>query len=170
MLLFEFAPRECFQLLTAQDGSAPALSAAQLQSVINALTHIFRSAQAAKAVALHPSPSLSPGAQAVLSGAWDALTSDGVLVRRAQKNRAGPAATGAQTTLQVGKLLSMDWRLGLGVASSACADLAAPYVTLQLKIADAFGTVSVKTMELSVAQFTEFSKDVHAMAARLELV
>jgi hypothetical protein len=78
---------------------------------------------------------------------------DGVLVRRAQKNRAGPVAGGASRTLQVGKLVDFNWRLGVGVASSACTDLAAPFVTIQLTIADSFGKVSVKTMELTTSQF-----------------
>jgi hypothetical protein len=78
--------------------------------------------------------SLSASLIPLFSDAWSALTNEGVLVKKAQKNRSGPSATSA-ASLQVGKLLAMDWRLGLGVASDHCAELGAPFVTLQLKVA-----------------------------------
>ncbi len=163
---------DAYLALLAAD--APAVTRAQLQSAINALTHVFRAAQRDKVAALNASleadSTLSPAAVALLADAWAALSQEGVLVRRAQKNRAGAANTAAVRTLQVGKLVSIDWRLGCGVASSACADLAAPFVTLQLTVADSFGATSVKTMELSIAQFQRVAKDFRDIAARLDSV
>ncbi|KAJ8297949.1 hypothetical protein KUTeg_024480 [Tegillarca granosa] len=70
----------------------------------------------------------------------------------------------------VGQLVDMQWKLGVGVSSDSCKNLNSPYVTMQVKVADPSGKLSTHTFEMTVMQFQDFSKQMKEMANVLETV
>jgi hypothetical protein len=64
------------------------------------------------------------------------------------------AATPAETrTLNIGQLVSMDWKLGVAVQSSNCKALRVPYVSIVMRISDQEGNTKCCPMELTVPEF-----------------
>lgn len=55
--------------------------------------------------------------------------------------------------LSLRKVVSMDWKLGAAMSSSACKSFNCPYVTLQLGLAESGGTVKQHTIEMTIPQF-----------------
>ena len=51
------------------------------------------------------------------------------------------------------QLVSMDWKLGVAMSSSSCRSLSSPYVTLQLRIAEAGGNIRLQTVEMTIPEF-----------------
>ena len=51
------------------------------------------------------------------------------------------------------QLVSMDWQLGVAMSSSSCRSLHSPYLTLQLKVADAAGKVQQHTLQMTIPEF-----------------
>lgn len=71
-------------------------------------------------------------------------------------------------TLSIGKLVSMETKLGVAVSSDSCKRLNTPFVTLLLKIEDAGGVVTSHSVELSLAQFQTFSKSIKEIDALMK--
>jgi hypothetical protein len=55
--------------------------------------------------------------------------------------------------LSIGKLLSLDWKLGVSVKSNHCDNLAAPFVTIFIKVADGNDKISAHSFELTISEF-----------------
>ena len=51
------------------------------------------------------------------------------------------------------QLVSMDWKLGVAMSSSSCRSLNSPYVSLQLRIAEAGGNIRLQTVEMTIPEF-----------------
>jgi hypothetical protein len=51
------------------------------------------------------------------------------------------------------QVVSVDWKLGAAMSSSACKSFNCPYVTLQLRVAESEGTVKQHTIEMTIPQF-----------------
>ena len=66
------------------------------------------------------------------------------------KQAASPATA---RTLNIGQLVSMDWKLGVAVQSSSCKALRVPYVSLVMRVADQEGNIESHPMELTVPEF-----------------
>ena len=56
----------------------------------------------------------------------------------------------------VGKILSLDWELGVAVQSSKCEGLNAPFVRVKLSVQDPNQAISVHSFELSLLEFKVF--------------
>ncbi|KAH3757067.1 COMM domain containing 6 [Pelomyxa schiedti] len=68
-------------------------------------------------------------------------------------------------TFDVGKLVSMDWKMGVAVTSSRCKRLNAPFVVVQLRTQNASGEVSTNSLEMTIPEFQNFSKRIKEAAA-----
>ncbi|XP_066562669.1 COMM domain-containing protein 6 isoform X2 [Amia ocellicauda] len=72
--------------------------------------------------------------------------------------------------INVGKLVDLQWRLGMAVSSDTCRSLNYPYVSMTLKVADSAGQLSIKSFEMTIPQFQNFFRQFKEMAAVLETV
>ncbi|XP_028291218.1 COMM domain-containing protein 6 isoform X2 [Gouania willdenowi] len=75
-----------------------------------------------------------------------------------------------QGALGIGRIVDMQWKLGMAVSSDTCRNLNSPYVTLQLKIAEPSGFIRQRSFEMSVQQFQNFHQQFKEMAAVMETV
>ncbi|KNC47112.1 COMM domain-containing protein 6 [Thecamonas trahens ATCC 50062] len=66
--------------------------------------------------------------------------------------------------IHVGELLSLDWKVGVSVASSTCSSLNTPFVTLLVRVADADGVITSRACELSIAQFMDVAQNFEDIA------
>ena len=65
--------------------------------------------------------------------------------------------------------MSLDWTIGVSVASSQCDPLLAPFVRLVFKVADANGTAQEpQAVELTYGEFQETKKTFKDVAAMIE--
>jgi len=92
--------------------------------------------------------------------AWQNRTKEGELIR---------LGTEVSSSFSLPRLVSLDWKLGVGVSSSQCKTLQAPFVALNLKTADSNGKVTSHPMELSLKQFEEFKKTFRDVYQQLDL-
>ncbi|XP_077436278.1 COMM domain-containing protein 6 [Vanacampus margaritifer] len=76
----------------------------------------------------------------------------------------------AQDLLSVGRLVDMQWKLGMAVSSDTCRSLNSPFVTILLKIAEPSGQISQKAFEMTVPQFQNFHKQMKELAAVMETI
>ncbi|XP_061164111.1 COMM domain-containing protein 6-like [Saccostrea echinata] len=74
------------------------------------------------------------------------------------------------SALTAGKLIDMKWKLGVAVSSDECKSLNSPCVTMTLKVADSSGKISTHSMEMTISQFQNFSKQMKEMANKMEMV
>lgn len=75
--------------------------------------------------------------------------------------------TDAATALHLGRLVGMDWKLGVGVRSSHCEALRTPFVSIVLRVADTSGRVQFHPLELGLKEFGEFSRNFKQIAKQL---
>jgi hypothetical protein len=57
------------------------------------------------------------------------------------------------SALSIGHLQSLDWKLGVAVASNHCASLNTPYVSLTLRVADPDNHITTHSFDLSLLEF-----------------
>ena len=53
----------------------------------------------------------------------------------------------------VGKLLGLDWKLGVSLSASSCPKLQSPFVTLRIRTRDGNGVLQTKCVELTLDEF-----------------
>jgi len=73
-------------------------------------------------------------------------------------------------TLRVGKLVDIQWKLGMGISSNTCTALKAPFVSMVLSIADQDRQVKKYPLELSIEEFHDFRNTFKQMAIQIEQV
>lgn len=76
-------------------------------------------------------------------------------------------AAEALETLSVGKLVSLETKLGVAIASDSCKRLNTPFLTVLARIEQG-GTVTEHTFEMSIPQFQNFAKNVKEIASLME--
>ncbi|CAG5865822.1 unnamed protein product [Menidia menidia] len=136
-----------------------------LQSIISFLSFTFRSGGKSNLSPDELVTKLEGGSSKwskcclqVLHGVWG---QHGALVHAQQEVR---------TMLSVGKLVDMDWKLGMAVSSDTCRSLNLPYVTLLLKILEPSGQICQRSFEMTIPQFQNFHKEFKEIAAHMETV
>ena len=68
--------------------------------------------------------------------------------------------------LSLGRLVDIDWKVGVSLQSSKCKSLNAPYISIVLRIKnDRNGDISCYPLELSIQEFQEFSASFHSINA-----
>lgn len=73
-------------------------------------------------------------------------------------------------SFDVGQLVDVDYKVGMGVSSSHVKSLDLAFVTLRFVIRDAAGKLQGKTMELSLPEFNAFLQSLRdAQQAMLKL-
>lgn len=70
----------------------------------------------------------------------------------------------------VGKLVDMQWKLGVAVSSDSCKNLNASFVAMTVKVADNTGKLTTHSFEMSIPQFKNLSKQLQDMAKNMEMV
>jgi len=73
-----------------------------------------------------------------------------------------------KTTLNVGKLVSLEWKLGVAISSSQFNSVNAPFVTLLLKVSDNNNAITSHSFELSASEFNDFAKNLNDIQALLK--
>ncbi|XP_065178533.1 COMM domain-containing protein 6-like [Sycon ciliatum] len=132
-----------------------------LQSGVNALTFVFRSAAAGQAspddllAALQASRIWSDASLAAIKKLWHV---QGKLLME---------GSAASKILNVGQLLNIDWKLGMAVSSSSCRGLNTPFVTLLLRVAEPSGNIIERSVEMSVPEFQNFAQEMKSMSGML---
>lgn len=72
-------------------------------------------------------------------------------------------------TLCVGRLVGLETKLGVAVASDSCKRLSAPFVTLLVRIAaDGGDSVEEHAYELTLPQFQSFARQIKDIAGLME--
>ena len=66
---------------------------------------------------------------------------------------ASDSTAALKNVLSIGHLQSMDWKLGVAVASNHCANLSTPYVCITLRVCDPDSNVSTHTFDLTLIEF-----------------
>jgi hypothetical protein len=79
----------------------------------------------------------------------------------------GAANSDAAKVLGLGKFVGMDWKVGVGIQSSNCDNLCAPYVSLVVRMSKS-GIVEAHSMELSMKEFGEFATSVREMSQAMD--
>mmetsp|Transcript_50809 Transcript_50809/g.99604 ORF Transcript_50809/g.99604 Transcript_50809/m.99604 type:complete len:204 (+) Transcript_50809:53-664(+) len=139
----------------------------QVSSAINALTFVFRNLIAAAAAPdaveglLKKHADLSPAVVGVVVEAWTRNSKDGAIVTGAEQ---------LGRTLRLGQLVGFEWKLGVGVSSSNCKALNAPFVSVVLKVSDADGKVDHFPVELQLHEFQDFARTFRDISQQLESV
>ncbi len=92
---------------------------------------------------------------------------------RAARSSAGagadaPTGDDQGRVLSIGSLVSVDWRLGITVQSSADAATEVPFVSLVLKTGDADGRVHGHPLHLSLAEFRVLADSLRDAAACMD--
>jgi hypothetical protein len=145
---------------TALNVHSHVVSQDDMQSALNALHFVFRTALSsaldaeALARALHSASDFSAEAREQIVKVWASEAAG----RKPQTHDAP----------KLGQLVGIDWKLGVGVASSHCAALRAPFVSLRLRIADAQGHVSHQAVEVSLREFRDLLRSFQQMATQLD--
>ena len=70
--------------------------------------------------------------------------------------------------LSVGKLVSLETKLGVAVCSDQCKRMNTPYVTVLARIDDGCGSVRDTTFEMTLAQFQSFAKSFKDIASLMD--
>jgi|EP01047_Picozoa_sp_COSAG01_P067996 hypothetical protein len=78
------------------------------------------------------------------------------------------SAAFASTVMAIPQLAGFDWKLGVSLSSSNCAALSTGFVTIQLHVKEADGSLTPHTMELSLAQFDAFAKSWETVGQLME--
>jgi len=81
-----------------------------------------------------------------------------------------PENSCTQSFRTVGQLVDVQWQVGVATSSSECHSLNSPYVILSLKIGDSNGSVSTKTMEMSIGEFRKFHSQLKEMSSAMSTV
>eukprot|EP00002_Diphylleia_rotans_P008119 TRINITY_DN1783_c0_g1_i1.p1 TRINITY_DN1783_c0_g1~~TRINITY_DN1783_c0_g1_i1.p1 ORF type:complete len:198 (+),score=40.08 TRINITY_DN1783_c0_g1_i1:50-643(+) len=134
------------------------LSGDELQSVINAVTYLYR-AFARDNMALDAVGTVLQE----LSIPTEHLT----LLAKTWKSRSASVNEGIQRLLSVGTLVDMQWKVGVAVQSSNCEALRSPYVSIVLKVADSDGKVHAHPFELTVPEFQAFARQISSIEETL---
>ncbi|XP_041358654.1 COMM domain-containing protein 6-like [Gigantopelta aegis] len=74
------------------------------------------------------------------------------------------------SSVDVGQLIDMKWKLGMAVSSDECKHLNSPYITLMMTVTDSSGKVGNHSLEMTTAQFFNFSRQLKDIAALMETV
>ncbi|KAL8584503.1 hypothetical protein ACOMHN_016824 [Nucella lapillus] len=74
------------------------------------------------------------------------------------------------SSVQVGQLLDMKWKVGLAVTSDDCHNLNFPIITLTFKTSDPSGQHQSHTVELTLTQFRNLSRQLQDMAGVMDTV
>ncbi|XP_022086866.1 COMM domain-containing protein 6-like [Acanthaster planci] len=131
---------------------------------INALTFLFRSAAREKVSADDLVKELKQ------SLVWSDTCQDIVKEVWIEKGQSLSSSEVVHRVLSVGQLVDMQWKLGVAMTSGICRSLNSTFVMMTLKIADPSGKVTTKSLEMTVAEFKNFSKQMREMAAMLEMI
>ncbi|XP_038056334.1 COMM domain-containing protein 6-like [Patiria miniata] len=135
-----------------------------VQGAINALTFLFRSAARAKVL---PDDLVKELRQSLV---WSDSCIDVIKEVWTEKGKSVCSAQGVNQLLSVGQLVDMQWKLGVAMTSDVCRSLNSTFVMMSLKVADPSGQVTTKSLEMTVAEFKNFSKQIREMAAMLEMI
>eukprot|EP00039_Didymoeca_costata_P018559 m.333986 g.333986 ORF g.333986 m.333986 type:complete len:204 (-) comp17261_c0_seq1:875-1486(-) len=65
--------------------------------------------------------------------------------------------------LNIGRLVSFQWKLGMATSSSITNNIARAYVLVELKISDSALNIRTQTLELTLAEFKVFAKQLKEM-------
>ncbi|XP_046332646.2 COMM domain-containing protein 6-like isoform X1 [Haliotis rufescens] len=149
------------QLLEAFSASPTKVS---ITSVVNALTYLLRSAAALKMDGeefqnqLTSSDIFSKDVVDTLVHSWN------------EQGRQLMATTSQLQCLNVGQLLDLQWRVGVAISSDDCKNLNSPTITLLLTIAETGGNITKHSVEMTLTQFRNFSRQLKEMAILMETV
>ncbi|XP_077984466.1 COMM domain-containing protein 6-like isoform X2 [Glandiceps talaboti] len=72
--------------------------------------------------------------------------------------------------LNIGQLVDLKWKLGMGISSDSCRNLNSPYVAITITVADPSGHHITRTFEMTIPEFQNFYKQMKEMASVLETV
>ena len=72
------------------------------------------------------------------------------------------------STVHNGKLTSLQWRLGVSLASSSCKNLLSPYVALSFTVIDGNGQSKMHTSELTYKEFQEFYATLQQVSSKMD--
>eukprot|EP00946_MAST-07B_sp_MAST-7B-sp1_P001051 g1051.t1 len=97
---------------------------------------------------------LSEAARAVLCQSYGAH-----YAALASEGGEGSQGVAAVKALGLGKFVGLDWKVGVGVQSSNCANLCTPFVALNVRIS-VDGRVKTHSFELSIEEFGDFASAV----------
>lgn len=163
----EVSKSQAFKTLRAQHPE-DTTDEAQLGSAINALAFCFSQAKQYDLSAEEFNTSLKAKtdfAKAVRICLATALNErDQVAAKEAKEDTEEPATK----TLQLARVVDMQWKLGVGVSSSNCEALHTPFVTLVLTLADSRGRRQSHTLEMNLTQFKQFKKSFQDLSTALD--
>ncbi|XP_077393553.1 COMM domain-containing protein 6 isoform X2 [Festucalex cinctus] len=136
-----------------------------LQSIIRFLLLTFRSAAKSKLAADDLVSRLEEG-----SRKWSKASLQVLHSLWSEHGESVQVQQATQDLLSVGRLVDMQWKVGLAVSSDTCRSLNSPFVTILLKIAEPSGQISQKAFEMTVPQFQNFHKQMKELAAVMETI
>lgn len=142
-----------------------------LDSAVNAVLFIFRGVIAESVPAdvlgdlLTKSTGLNESAITLFVQTWDRQSKGGKLV-----GTGGDELSAMQQCLRLGRLVGMEWKLGVGIASTHCKSLGAPFVSLLLKVASPTGEVTAHSLELNLEEFQDFAKTFRDISQSLDAI
>jgi len=73
-------------------------------------------------------------------------------------------------TVNMGRLVGLEWKLGVAIQSKECSNLLTPYVQLLFKVVDHNGKITFQHLELTYSQFQDLSTTFRFVAAKLDTV
>ncbi|XP_067663706.1 COMM domain-containing protein 6-like [Haliotis asinina] len=149
------------QLLEVSSASPTKVSVA---SVVNAVTYILRSAASLK---LDEEEFKN---QLMSSDIFTRDVLDTLVHTWREQGRQLMGTTSQLQCLNVGQLLNLQWRVGVAISSDDCKSLNSPTITLLLTIAETGGSITKQSVEMTLTQFRNFSRQLKEMAVLMETV
>ena len=71
----------------------------------------------------------------------------------------------AHDVMNIGRLVSFNWKLGLSTESSIVKGLGRAFVAVEVKVVDSGANIQVHSFDMTLAQFQNFAKQMKEMQA-----
>lgn len=151
-----------FMNIMLRDGSH-FIDRRQQQAVLDALIYVFRSATKLSLDVNEFSHQL------LRSSIWNKNSVE--TVTRFWRDKSSTfSVESASSFLNVGKLLEVQWKVGMAVSSSLCKNLNSMFVTMMLRVLDPKGEIIMKSFEMTLSDFRKFSSQIRDLANMMATV
>lgn len=133
------------------------------QGAVNALTFTFRASIHAEVAA----EDLTTELKSFGASVWTAKAVKVLTYVWSQRGAEACAEVKqlANDVMNIGRLVSFNWKLGLSTESSLVKGLGRAFVAVEIKVVDSGANIVVHSFEMSLPQFQKFSKQMKEMQA-----
>ena len=132
-----------------------------MQQAVSALVYVLREALRTKCTTEALVAALRAGGASV----WQTVTIK--VLKHVWSERRESACALDVPVFNIGRLVSMEWKLGMSLASGTAKSIGRTFVCIQLKVADATSRITTHAFELGLTEFNNFSRQIKDLSTTL---